>query len=274
MLVGTLAFAFSLMRRVENNFVPNIGVSRGRRPPDREPARVPRLPRPLPASAATGGGGGARPRVLPAQLRLRGRPRQPPRGLRRRARCGARGSRRSPCAARGREPSRRSTPTSLVELGAKTRLPGRSASRHRGLRALGRHADRCLRRSGRTALAPSDASPTWWRSATSGRSSRTPPSPSASSSTSPTSRSRPRSTTRRRRCRCSTTSGRPSASWAPPSCRSAPGRATVGRPHRGVVIPARSWEDYLTLTVNEIREYGHGRDPDHAPAAGDARGVA
>ena len=29
-------------------------------------------------------------------------------------------------------------------------------------------------------------------------------------------------------------------------------------PHRGVVIPARSWEDYLALTVNEIREYGNG----------------
>lgn len=31
-----------------------------------------------------------------------------------------------------------------------------------------------------------------------------------------------------------------------------------GRPHKGVVIPARSWEDYLALTVNEIREYGNG----------------
>jgi uncharacterized membrane protein len=31
-----------------------------------------------------------------------------------------------------------------------------------------------------------------------------------------------------------------------------------GRPQIGVVIPARSWEDYLTLTVNEIREYGNG----------------
>jgi uncharacterized membrane protein len=31
-----------------------------------------------------------------------------------------------------------------------------------------------------------------------------------------------------------------------------------GRPRRGVVIPARSWEDYLALTVNEIREYGNG----------------
>jgi uncharacterized membrane protein len=30
------------------------------------------------------------------------------------------------------------------------------------------------------------------------------------------------------------------------------------RPSRGVVIPARSWEDYLTLTVGEIREYGAG----------------
>jgi uncharacterized membrane protein len=30
------------------------------------------------------------------------------------------------------------------------------------------------------------------------------------------------------------------------------------RPRRGVVIPARSWEDYLALTVNEIREYGNG----------------
>ena len=30
------------------------------------------------------------------------------------------------------------------------------------------------------------------------------------------------------------------------------------RPRRGVVIPARSWEDYLTLTANEIREYGNG----------------
>jgi uncharacterized membrane protein len=26
----------------------------------------------------------------------------------------------------------------------------------------------------------------------------------------------------------------------------------------GVVIPVRSWEDYLALTVNEIREYGNG----------------
>ena len=31
-----------------------------------------------------------------------------------------------------------------------------------------------------------------------------------------------------------------------------------GRPVRGVLIPARSWEDYLTLTANEIREYGNG----------------
>jgi uncharacterized membrane protein len=30
------------------------------------------------------------------------------------------------------------------------------------------------------------------------------------------------------------------------------------RPSRGVVIPSRSWEDYLTLTVDEIREYGAG----------------
>jgi uncharacterized membrane protein len=30
------------------------------------------------------------------------------------------------------------------------------------------------------------------------------------------------------------------------------------RPPRGVVIPARSWDDYLTLTVNEIRIYGAG----------------
>jgi uncharacterized membrane protein len=28
------------------------------------------------------------------------------------------------------------------------------------------------------------------------------------------------------------------------------------RPRTGVVVPARSWEDYLTLAVNEIREYG------------------
>ena len=32
----------------------------------------------------------------------------------------------------------------------------------------------------------------------------------------------------------------------------------AGRPRRGVVVPARSWEDYLALTVNEIREYGNG----------------
>jgi uncharacterized membrane protein len=30
------------------------------------------------------------------------------------------------------------------------------------------------------------------------------------------------------------------------------------RPSHGVVIPARSWEDYLSLTVDEIREYGAG----------------
>ncbi len=30
------------------------------------------------------------------------------------------------------------------------------------------------------------------------------------------------------------------------------------RPRRGVVVPARTWEDYLSLTANEIREYGHG----------------
>jgi uncharacterized membrane protein len=29
-------------------------------------------------------------------------------------------------------------------------------------------------------------------------------------------------------------------------------------PRRGVVIPARSWEDYLSLTADEIREYGAG----------------
>jgi uncharacterized membrane protein len=31
-----------------------------------------------------------------------------------------------------------------------------------------------------------------------------------------------------------------------------------GRPQRGVMVPARSWQDYLTLTANEIREYGRG----------------
>ncbi|HEX4008473.1 MAG TPA: DUF2254 domain-containing protein [Solirubrobacteraceae bacterium] len=31
-----------------------------------------------------------------------------------------------------------------------------------------------------------------------------------------------------------------------------------GRPRAGVVVPARSWEDYLALTVDEIREYGNG----------------
>jgi uncharacterized membrane protein len=31
-----------------------------------------------------------------------------------------------------------------------------------------------------------------------------------------------------------------------------------GRPRVGVVIPVRTWEDYLTLAVNEIREYGTG----------------
>jgi uncharacterized membrane protein len=30
------------------------------------------------------------------------------------------------------------------------------------------------------------------------------------------------------------------------------------RPQRGVMIPARGWEDYLSLTVNEIRAYGSG----------------
>jgi uncharacterized membrane protein len=30
------------------------------------------------------------------------------------------------------------------------------------------------------------------------------------------------------------------------------------RPSRGVVVPARRWEDYLTLAANEIREYGNG----------------
>jgi uncharacterized membrane protein len=31
-----------------------------------------------------------------------------------------------------------------------------------------------------------------------------------------------------------------------------------GRPRRGVVIPARGWEDYLSLAADEIREYGAG----------------
>jgi uncharacterized membrane protein len=30
------------------------------------------------------------------------------------------------------------------------------------------------------------------------------------------------------------------------------------RPRRGVVVPARSWEDYLSLSADEIREYGAG----------------
>jgi uncharacterized membrane protein len=30
------------------------------------------------------------------------------------------------------------------------------------------------------------------------------------------------------------------------------------RPDRGVVVPARSWEDYLSLSTDEIREYGAG----------------
>ena len=47
-----------------------------------------------------------------------------------------------------------------------------------------------------------------------------------------------------------------------------------GRPHRGVVIPARSWEDYLALTVNEIREYGNGGIQIMRRHAGAARGTA
>jgi uncharacterized membrane protein len=39
---------------------------------------------------------------------------------------------------------------------------------------------------------------------------------------------------------------------------SAWGADGAGRPRRGVVVPARSWEDYLALTVDEIREYGNG----------------
>lgn len=31
-----------------------------------------------------------------------------------------------------------------------------------------------------------------------------------------------------------------------------------GRPRRGVVVPARSWEDYLSLSADEIRDYGAG----------------
>jgi uncharacterized membrane protein len=31
-----------------------------------------------------------------------------------------------------------------------------------------------------------------------------------------------------------------------------------GRPRRGMVVPARSWEDYLSLSADEIREYGAG----------------
>lgn len=30
------------------------------------------------------------------------------------------------------------------------------------------------------------------------------------------------------------------------------------RPQCGVIVPARSWEDYLALTTNEIRQYGNG----------------
>ena len=30
------------------------------------------------------------------------------------------------------------------------------------------------------------------------------------------------------------------------------------RPDRGLVVPARSWEDYLSLSTDEIREYGAG----------------
>jgi uncharacterized membrane protein len=32
----------------------------------------------------------------------------------------------------------------------------------------------------------------------------------------------------------------------------------AGRARRGVVIPARTWEDYVELTAHEIREYGAG----------------
>ena len=85
LLVGTLAFSFSLMRRVESNFVPNLGVTIAGVLLIVSLLVFSRVPRPLPAPAATGGGRGARPRLLPAQLRVRGQARRTPRRLHRRA---------------------------------------------------------------------------------------------------------------------------------------------------------------------------------------------
>jgi uncharacterized membrane protein len=72
--------------------------------------------------------------------------------------------------------------------------------------------------------APSTASPRWWRWVTSARSSRIPRSRSGSSSTLPISRCRPPSTTPRRRCRYSTIWERPCVWSAPRSCRCRAGR--------------------------------------------------
>ena len=92
-----------------------------------------------------------------------------------------------------------------------------------------------------------------WPSGSSGQSSRIPRSRSGSWSTWPTRRCRPRSTTPRARSmlnylgdslRVIGTADLSAPSWHP------------GAPQRGVVIPVRRWEDFLALSVTEIREHG------------------
>ena len=205
-LIGTFTFSYTLMRHVEEDDVPNLGVTMaGVVPRARDPA-LRRLPRPRDPPAPAGRGRGAR---------RRGRPEGAARGARGgceagRARgrtgsvqpSGRAGARRSD-GARRRDPGDR-LPRAR-EVGPREREPRRAAPSGRRLRLRRGDADRALRARSRAGGGRASCA-RWSRSASSGRSSRIRRSPSGSWSTSRSARSLRPSTTRRPRCRCSTTS--------------------------------------------------------------------
>ena len=87
-----------------------------------------------------------------------------------------------------------------------------------------------------------------------GPSSRTRNIRSGFSSTSPSRRCRRRSTTRRRRSRRSTSSRTSCAASAQPS--STPAMSPTKNGALRLVFPTPTWEDYLTLAFDEIRQFG------------------
>ena len=271
-LVGTTTFSFALLRRTESDERPGPrGHARGR-PCARRPDPVPRLPRPVPAPAAARGG-----RRLRRAERAGGRFE---RGARRRG--GARDAGRPAARLRAARASPRAS-SGAHGAGAIQALDGRGLVRYaraNGCRLVLRHAvgdfvpegaalvevygndpgaDAERRLRGMIALGdertieqdPAFAIRIMVDIANQGAVSRGQRPDDRRAGAQP-----PR--------RHAAPGGLDPAAGPSPGTRAGSGE---------VLVPVRRWEEFLSLGVTEIREYGALVRPGHAAAAGRARGA-